>query len=516
MMGTDIAMDEAFVSMLSSVDLSNDVRELCVKERMNDQKYRAAADAYHKGWPASAKSDCGEYWSSRDELTVENDMLFFRGRLVVPHTARKEILLFLHRGHVGMNTMLKRANEAVWWPSIRNEVKKYVTQCGECQEARPAQRREPMMSFEIPEAPGLVVHGDYFELGANEYLVLVDIFSGWMEVMSANSRRPSELTRLFRVYMTRNGVPKKFHADQGSAFESAEFKNFCKEWGIEFSDNSPKYPRGNGIAEAFVKKAKHILATAKDDDDLTRAVLALMQTPVATGKPTPAQLHMGRTLRDQLHPDVSQAGLSWQNHVQWKQDRACKEKEYYDRGTRALGELQPGDLVQVWHREQWQRGEITKKMSRPRSYEVLIHGTGRRIERNRAQIRVLDAQTRQPCVKRSRPFSFFQQRTTLPVLADPDTFGDESESEDELDTENEPNASESEDEEDTVNGQNDAGSSDTDTEERYGTPEPDGSVDGEDEQEEEEENGAGGYRTRQGRVVRPPQKYTPPPFRRPK
>ncbi len=124
MMGTDLEMEEAFVSMLSNVEMSKDVRECCVSEMKNDVKYQRVMDAWKKGWPNSAKTECGEYWSSRNDLTVENDVLFFQGRLVVPGTARKEVLKFLHRGHVGMTTMMKRAEAAVWWPSMRNEVKK--------------------------------------------------------------------------------------------------------------------------------------------------------------------------------------------------------------------------------------------------------------------------------------------------------------------------------------------------------------------------------------------------------
>jgi hypothetical protein len=77
-----------------------------------------------------------------------------------------------------------------------------------------------MMSHEIPEAPGLTVHADYFKAGGHEYLITVDGFSGWMEVMTVANRRPRELMRVVRVYMARHGIPRRFHADQGLTFES--------------------------------------------------------------------------------------------------------------------------------------------------------------------------------------------------------------------------------------------------------------------------------------------------------
>jgi hypothetical protein len=276
-----------------------------------------------------------------------------------------------------------------------------------------------MLSFDVPMTPGIMVHGDYLEFGANEYVILVDAFSGWTELYAMRNRRPSELARVMRLYMIRNGVPRTFHADQGSAFEAKEFQEFCAKWGTKFSDNSPKYPRGNGIAEAHVKKAKHILATAADDDELAMALLAMMQTPMTMGGPSPAQLHMGRNMRDALHPQVNREERGWEEHRRWKEAKAAKTKEYYDRGTRLLDELQPGDQALVWHREKWQRGEVVRKLARPRSYKVVILESGRHLERNRAQIRAVAQDLTERAITQSNPFSLLQQQIPLPVLTSP-------------------------------------------------------------------------------------------------
>jgi transposase InsO family protein len=104
--------------------------------------------------------------------------------------------------------------------------------------------------------------------------------------------------------MMRNGVPERFHTDQGSTFELREFQEFCREWGIMFSDNNAKNPQGNAIAEAHVKKVKHVIMTAKDDDDLAHAMLVMMQTLVAPGQPSPTELHLGGRVCDEMHPEV--------------------------------------------------------------------------------------------------------------------------------------------------------------------------------------------------------------------
>ncbi len=494
MFGTDIDVEKAFVSMVDCVDMTEDVMKKCRDAARTDTEYMAACAALKRGWSSSDKKNVAEYWSHRDDLTQEDELLFFEGRLVVPRTARKDVLTFLHQGHVGMNTMGKRATATVWWPALRNDIKMKVDRCMECQMSRPAQRREPMLSFEVPSAPGLTVHSDYFEFGARDYLIVVDGFSGWTELLPVSSKRPKELMRAMRVFMIRNGVPKRFHSDQGSTFEAEEFQNFCRRWGIEFTDNSPKYSRGNAIAEAHVKKAKHLLSTAVDEDDLARGLIALMQTPVAPGRPSPAQLHLGRNVRNALHPEVKRNDHPWEEHKKWKEEKAVAAKKYYDRGTRALRELESGEKVLVWHHDRWQRGTVLEKLGRPRSYAVQIEETGQRLQRNRAMLRALDEAVEDEENKACQPFSMLQQRFPVRVLNPrPSSSGAASTSADPaVDTDNDE-------------------ASDIDQEEPVM-----------DEEEEDEWSDASlgdvpdpatpppsPYRTRQGRAVRAPDRYTP-------
>ncbi len=184
-----------------------------------------------------------------------------------------------------------------------------------------------------------------------------------------------------------------------------------------------------------------------------------------------------------------------------------KEKEYYNRGTRALGELETGDQVLIWHKEKWQRGEVRQKLARPQSYEVLIHGTGIRLERNRAQIRLLDAEIAGERTKSLNPFPFFQQRTKVPLLASRRVSYGEPDVDQE--TEDRPTADERNDQEENEEDRNDdteseGASSDSQSsgdEEEYDTPDSET-----DEQPEEEDSR---YQTRAGRRVQAPNRYSP-------
>ncbi len=318
MMNTDIRLEDAFISLLTTVQISDELTSRVKNDAATDPEYANMLKSYAAAYPHKDSAMTGEYWCAREHTVAEDGLLYYRGRLVIPKGARSRLLESLHRGHVGVHTMTKRAVETVWWPGLTNDLKMKAAKCAACQSELPMQQREPMLSFDVPPAPGLEIHADYFELTGKEYLLLVDGFSAWTEVFVATSRRPAELARLMRDYMSRNGVPRRFHSDQGTAFTSREFHEFCAAWGVTVTVGSAKHPRWNAIAEAYVKKLKRILRTARDDDDLAKALLALRQTPLAPGRPSPAQLHFGRNLRDELHPRVEQASTEWQNVHQWR------------------------------------------------------------------------------------------------------------------------------------------------------------------------------------------------------
>jgi transposase InsO family protein len=416
MMNTDIRLEEAFISMIESVQISDEISNRVRQEASADEQYQAVVRAYMTGFVACEAPKLDEYWSVRDQLSCEDGLLYYQGCLVIPRAARPRILESLHRGHVGVYTMTKRARETVWWPGMNNDMKIKAARCAECQTELPMQRREPMLSFEVPQAPGLVVHADYFELAAKEYLLLVDGYSAWTEVLLPRNRRPAELTRVMREYMSRNGVPRVFHSDQGSTFMAGEFRAFCKAWGIQVTEGSAKHPRGNAIAETYVKKIKRILRTARDDDDLAKAILALRQTPLAPGRPSPAQLHLGRNLRDELHTRVEKFDGDWREIRQWREAMAASRKKQFDRGTGVLSELAVGTLVLAWHNEWWERATVVAKLARPRSYTVKLCMSGRLLERNRHLIREIDPESLKPQPRKANPSNLFQARPFQPIV----------------------------------------------------------------------------------------------------
>ena len=80
----------------------------------NDAQMQTLKSTILEGWPEE-RSNCDpnivEYWNHRDELSVDDGLIFRGQTLIVPRRLRAEILLQVHKGHLGITKTLERAND---------------------------------------------------------------------------------------------------------------------------------------------------------------------------------------------------------------------------------------------------------------------------------------------------------------------------------------------------------------------------------------------------------------------
>ena len=84
------------------------------------------------GWPSKESAiypGVKPYFSSRNELSVNDDILFYRDRIIIPEAMRSEILETIHSGHLGLNKCLERAKLSVWWPGVTRDIENCVKDC---------------------------------------------------------------------------------------------------------------------------------------------------------------------------------------------------------------------------------------------------------------------------------------------------------------------------------------------------------------------------------------------------
>ena len=142
--------------------------------------------------------DLTEYERFRDELTIVDGVVVFRGRIVVPAALRKDVLRALHCAHQGSTSMTLRAADTVWWPGVAKDIARVREGCSKCSENTPSQSAAPPKPIPLPDYHFQMVSSDYFSYSGHKYLVAVDRYSGWPLVVRARDETAEELVRVLR------------------------------------------------------------------------------------------------------------------------------------------------------------------------------------------------------------------------------------------------------------------------------------------------------------------------------
>lgn len=298
---------------------------------MQDEKYKTLIDNVQNGFPSSrdkANASVIPFWNIRNELSVDDGIVLYGPRIVVPKSARREVLARLHDSHQGTDRTKRRARQNVYWPGISNDIATTVASCNKCQALRPSQQREPLRSEPLPNRVFEDVSADFFHYAGRDYLVYVDRLSGWPVVFHFPKAKTTSRHTIYacRRAFVELGVPVRFRSDGDPQFASREFNQFLKRWGVRPAPSTPHYHQSNGHAEAAVKTMKKLIATTTvngdlDDENFQRGLLEYRNTLRAGGL-SPAQILFRHPLRSAVPAHRQSFASKWQN-VADKQDAGC-------------------------------------------------------------------------------------------------------------------------------------------------------------------------------------------------
>lgn len=341
------------------------------------------------GWPENKKQlpeNVKDYWSFRDELSIQDGLILKSERIVIPATMQKLILERLHLGHSGRERTKEKARNSVYWPGLNSAIDDMVDRCSACLKYSRQQQREPMIPHTVPERPWQVVCMDHFYFNGQDYLLIVDYFSKYPEVTRVHQKTAGSTITGAKEIFARHGIPERIIADN-MPFNSFQFRQFCNKWGIEVVTSSPTYYRSHGLVERFVETLKQMLRKGVESgDDSFLALLELRNTPISELGHSPAELLMSRKLRTMVPVSSSLLKPKVVDKARERLlQRQVKQKLYYDRGTKSLPELQAGDSIRVQKGSAWEPGVVVGKCNTPRSYDI-ITANGQELRRNRSHL----------------------------------------------------------------------------------------------------------------------------------
>ena len=257
-----------------------------------------------EGWPTTLQrgNPVLRYKRIADSLSVENGCLLYGCRVVIPSKLRNSVLSILYEGRFGIQRMKQLARTAVYWPNIDDDIKDLCHECVTCAEHQNKPPKAQIHPWMLPERAWSRLHTDHAVnfMGYN-WLIVVDAYSKYPCVHATTSVSAKSTTELLEQDFAHFGYPHSIVSDNAPAFQSEEFKNYCKERGIVHLTGAPYHPATNGAAERMIQTFKRALRKSKKPPKkaAVQFLMVYRRTPLPTGF-SPSELLNNRQLRTKI------------------------------------------------------------------------------------------------------------------------------------------------------------------------------------------------------------------------
>ena len=84
----------------------------------------------------------------------------------------------------------------------------------------------------LPERPWAKIGMDLFYMNGKDYLVVVDYFSRWIEIVNLEDTTSIAVVQRVKNMFARWGIPDKVRSDNGPQFVTASFRALACEYGF--------------------------------------------------------------------------------------------------------------------------------------------------------------------------------------------------------------------------------------------------------------------------------------------
>ncbi|XP_046559854.1 uncharacterized protein K02A2.6-like [Haliotis rubra] len=330
--------DTELVLLLSQVDEDLPITAQAVARATdNDKLLHQVQQLTLEGWPEEpdhVSQELKPFYQRRLELTVEQGVVMWGTRVLIPTIYREALLNELHNEHSGMVHMKSVVRGIIWWPYLDRDIENLVRGCLDCQEEANHPVSVVPTPWKWPSSPWTRLHIDFAgPFIGHSFLVIVDAHSKWLEIYQMRSTTATitikHLRRLFATF----GLPLHIVSDNGTQFTCQEFQTFLRRNKIRHTTTAPAHPATNGQAERAVASFKQAMKKMKNQDGdigdkLLRFLFSYRTTPHSSTGKTPAELLMKRTLRTRL----SALRPAMENDMSVKEDPHDNAPRYFDVG----------------------------------------------------------------------------------------------------------------------------------------------------------------------------------------
>jgi len=243
--------------------------ELITENELNDAQHydkevKSMIEAINKNFNRRPDRVSDSLWSLKHKLNVQNGILISNDdRLYVPFSKRFKVLTVAHSNHLGINQTINNIKERFIFPNLVNSVNKFVKNCRICNLVKPKFAQPPSCPI-LTKAPMEVLAMDFVgplpPSNGHRYLfVVVDLFSRYPFVYPLKDMKTSRVIDCLKQIFCQVGFPDAVLSDQGSQFESFEFRNFLDTYQIKKLRTNAYHPQGNGCCERLNSTIKKLM-----------------------------------------------------------------------------------------------------------------------------------------------------------------------------------------------------------------------------------------------------------------
>lgn len=389
--------DFADVSAISYTGMSDGQIQDLKTHTSQDETLQELKSVILEGWPeqkSNVPPRTSTYFHVRDELSVQDGLIYRGERVVIPISMRKKILEQLHSSHLGTESTLRRARDCIFWPGMNTDIKLMIATCDACRTYESNNQKETLQPHELPDRPFEKVAADLFELEGKHYLITVDYFSNFWEIDRLHDLSSRAVIKKLKAHFSRYGIPNVFISDNGPQFVSEDFVKFKKAWDFDHITISPRHSQANGKVESAVKAAKRMMRKCtRSHSDQYKAMLEIRNTPTQGLNTSPAQRLHGRRTRTNLPTTktlLEPAGTSSRRYEKQRMEELQrKQQQHYNKGAKDLPGLEEGDIVRVKPYKVgdsvWQKAVVKRRLD-DRSYHI-EREDGIQLRRNRRDLK---------------------------------------------------------------------------------------------------------------------------------
>eukprot|EP00102_Acyrthosiphon_pisum_P018369 XP_008190098.1 PREDICTED: uncharacterized protein K02A2.6-like [Acyrthosiphon pisum] len=366
-----------YVHMINTknIKFSNDKLIEFINETKSDPVLGKVLDYYMYNWPLDKTKlpnldELRYLWNKRNDITVNNGLVYLNDKLIVPVKLRKILLNILHETHLGITKTIKLAKNFYHWPYMSKDIENYISNCYLCAKYQRKNSKEMLLNHDLPKRSFEKIGIDIADFGGNYYLIICDYYSRWLEILKIQDKSANSIVSVLKPIFSRFGIPNYCVSDN-VPFNSYPFKQFSIDWNFKSITTSPNYPQSNGLVEKGVGIAKDMMRKCVETgQDLELYLLNYRSSPVAGLKYSPAEILQNRKIKTKL--PVNEKTLFPKipkNLYSEMKVNQSKQQDYYNKGTQGKEKVfKKGDSVLWLKNNVWEVGIIVGKAETPRSY----------------------------------------------------------------------------------------------------------------------------------------------------